>query len=225
MLKTSIEQTAQPDVVTIAKGILKGYVMNSNIFMLKMLIRFIGIRMKINKNIPNDIKKLLALVIAMYLSLRKRLETDQALAMVKAVIVPIGIISQMSLFRYVEDTDHSFENLVKYSKCFKKEGPMRLNRMTIEEENAGTYRFTVHNCLFKSVFNSFSCLELLGVFCAVDNATYSIYSPDNIEFSRGGTENTIAKGSKTCIFICTNNKAVSDTCPMINPKRSSQPGR
>ncbi|WP_319559749.1 L-2-amino-thiazoline-4-carboxylic acid hydrolase [Marispirochaeta sp.] len=204
MLKTSIEKAAQPDVITIAKGILKGYIKNTNIFILKMLLRFIGIRKKINKNIPNDINRLLALVIAMYFSLRKRFEKDQALAMVKAVIIPIGIISQMSLFRYVEDTDHSFENLKKYSKCFKKEGPMRLNRMTIEEESPETYRFTVHNCLFKSVFNSFSCPELLGVFCAVDNATYSIYSPDSIVFSRGGTDNTIAKNNKTCIFICTN---------------------
>jgi hypothetical protein len=202
MLKTNIENPAQPDGLTIATGILKGYINNPNIFMWRLRFRVLRVKNRINKNIPDDISRLLALSIAMYSLFRESLETEQALKLLNAVIIPVGLISQMSLFRYVEVPDHSFENLVTASKRFKKEGPMRLNKMEIVEETDDTYKFRVKNCIFKSVFEQFECTELLGIFCSVDNATYNTYAADDIVFSRGGNDKTIARGHKTCDFIC-----------------------
>ena len=202
MLKTNIECPANPAVLTIARGILKGYIKNPNIFMWKLIFKVIKIKNKINKNIPIDIKKLLALVISMYSLFRKKMNKKQALFLLKAIIIPIGLIKQITLFRYVEETDHNFKNLIKYSKRFKEEGPMRLNKMEIEVEKDNIYRFTIKNCMFKSVFNQFECPELLGIFCSIDNATYNIYAPDDIIFTRDGNNKTIAKGNNNCIFIC-----------------------
>ena len=202
MLKSNIESPANPDVLKIAKGILKGYIKSPTIFMWKLLPSVVKIKNQINKKIPDDIRKLLALAVAMYSLFIEKMEKDQALALLKAVIIPIGLTKQMSLFRYVEDTDHNFKNLVKYSKRFKEEGPMRLNKMKIEEESDDIYKFCVKNCIFKNVFDKFGYPELLGVFCSVDNATYNIYSADDILFTRGGNDKTIARGNKTCDFIC-----------------------
>jgi hypothetical protein len=202
MLKSNIENPANPNVLKIAKGILKGYIKSPTIFMWKLLPRVVKVKNQINKKIPDDIRKLLSLAIAMYSLFREKMEKDQALALLKAVIIPIGLTKQMSLFRYVEDTNHSFKNLIKYSKRFKEEGPMRLNKMKIEEESDEIYKFCVKNCIFKSVFDRFGYPELLGVFCSVDNTTYNIYSADDILFTRGGNDKTIARGNKTCDFIC-----------------------
>jgi len=202
MLKTNFESPANPDVLMIAKGILKGYIKSPTIFMWRLLPKVVKVQNEINKNIPIDIRKQLALTIAMYSIFREKMEKDQALSLLKAVIIPIGLTRQISIFRFVEDTDHSFKNLIKYSKRFKEEGPMRLNKMKVEEESDGTYKFHVQNCIFNSVFDKFGYPELLGVFCSVDNATYNIYAADDILFTRGGNDKTIARGNKTCDFIC-----------------------
>lgn len=202
MLKTNREKTAAPDVLLIAKGILKGYIRNPKLFMMKLIIRLLFIKKQINKNIPEDIKKLLALVIALYSLFRQKLTAQQSLQLLKAVIIPIGLIKQMAIFRYVEEPVHTFENLIKYSKVFKEEGPMRLNKMEIESETENEYRFKVRNCIFISVFNKFNFPELCGVFCTIDNATYNVYDADLIAFGRGGRGRTIALGNKTCDFIC-----------------------
>ena len=170
--------------------------------MLRLFPKVLQVKNRINRKIPTDISKLLALTIAMYGLFKQGMEKDKALALIKTVILPIGLAKQMSIFRYVEDTDHSFKNLVKYSKRFKEEGPMRLNKMKIREESDDVYKFCVKNCIFKNVFDKFGCPELLGVFCSVDNATYNIYSVDDVVFTRGGGDKTIARGNKTCDFIC-----------------------
>jgi hypothetical protein len=202
MLKTNLRKAANPDVLLIAKGILKGYIKWPNFFMKKLLFRLLITRKQINKNIPEDIKKLLALVIALYSLLRKRMTAQQSMQLLKVVIIPVGLVKQMTIFRFVEEPDHSFENLIKYSKLFKEEGPMRLNKMEIESESEDEYNFKVKNCIFISVFNKFNFPELCGIFCSVDNATYNVYNADDITFNRGGRDRTIAQGNNTCDFMC-----------------------
>jgi hypothetical protein len=206
MLKTNCKKTANPDVLLIAKGILKGYIQRPGLFMMKLIFRLLVIKKQINKNIPEDIRKLLGLVIALYSLFRKKLSVQQSLQLLKAVIIPIGMLKQMTIFRYVEEPDHSFENLIKYSKLFKEEGPMRLNKMEIESETADEYKFKVKNCIFISVFKKFNFPELSGIFCSIDNATYNVYDTDSIAFSRGGLNRTIAQGNATCDFICERRK-------------------
>jgi hypothetical protein len=202
MLKTTIDKTAKPNKVLIMWGILAGYISYPLFFLVRLKISIKKNRKKMPKKLPEDIKELTSMVISLYLLLKKQFDESTALILTKAIVVPIGLISQMSLFRYVEEPDHSFKNLIKQSKLFKEEGPMRLNMSEITEQSETKYEFQVKNCIFKGIFQKFGCSELLGVFCSIDNATYNIYSPDNIIFYRGGTNKTIASGDTHCHFIC-----------------------
>lgn len=202
MLKTSIENIAQPKKALIMLGIMSGYLHSPLINLLKVKLASKKIKKQISDNLPDDIKDVISLVISLYLHLRKQFDESAALLLTKVIILPIGLVTQMSLFRYVEEQDHSFENLIIYSKRFKAEGPMRLNKSEIVEQSEMKYEFHVKNCIFKAIFSKFNCSELLGVFCTIDNATYNIYSPDKIVFFRGGQRKTIANGEKFCQFIC-----------------------
>jgi len=204
MLKTTSKNIASPDKVLMMRGILKGYIHNPLVFLIRMKLYMKKIKKKLPAKLPEDIKKLTVLVISLYLQLKKHMEKDTALALTKAIVLPIGLTGQMALFRYVEETDHSFKNLIKNSKRFKEEGPMRLIKSEIIEESDNRYEFIVKGCMFKGIFAGFDCPELLGVFCVIDNATYNIYSPDKIVFRRGGRNKTIADGDKYCRFICEN---------------------
>jgi hypothetical protein len=202
MLKTTLEKTAKPSNALIMLGIMSGYIRNPLINLLKIKLASVKIKKKLSNNLPDDVKDIISLVISLYLHLKKCMDAATALLLTKAIILPIGLVSQMSLFRYVEEPDHSFENLITQAKQFKAEGPMRLNKSEIVGQSEMRYEFRVRNCIFKAVFSQFNCPELLGVFCTIDNATYNIYSPDKIVFNRGGQNKTIANGNKYCHFIC-----------------------
>lgn len=202
MLKTTTEKCANTDVLLIAWGILKGYLHHPNIFMLQWLLTLPKVKKQLPQKWPADIAKLVAMVISLYILLKESMDDEQALALVKAIIIPIGLTRQMGLFRYVEEPQHSFAHLVTYQQRFKKEGPMRLNKMDILEQNDRRYVFAVRNCIFKTAFEKFGCPELLTVFCSIDNALYNLYEPDRIIFHRGGVGNRIVDGAKSCCFVC-----------------------
>jgi hypothetical protein len=134
--------------------------------------------------------------------LKEYLEHDKALALAKAIIIPVGLINQMALFRYVEAPIHTTENLIHQAKRFTAEGPMRLNKYSIHEQNEKRYSFSVHNGIFLKPFSDNGCPELSTIYCSVDHALYNIYSPGKIIFSRGGRSKLIAEGNKSCDFIC-----------------------
>jgi hypothetical protein len=204
MLKTTIEKIAKPNKVLIMWGILSGYIPNPLFFLIRLKFSIIKTKKKLPGILPEDVKEVTSMVIALYLQLRKHLKEANALMLTKAIVLLIGLTSQMSLFRYVEEPDHSFENLIKQAKRFKEESPMRLNKSEIIVQNETRYEFRVKNCIFKGIFEKFDCPELLGIFCAIDNATYNIYSPDKVIFHRGGKNKTIANGDSYCHFICEN---------------------
>ena len=202
MLKTNLDRVAEPDALLVARGILKGYLFHPTLFVLRLVLTLPRTKKRIQKNIPDDIKGLLALTIAMYGLLLKTLEKKKALALVKAVVIPIGLARQHGLLRFVDEPTHSLENLIGYSQRAKVEGPMRLNKMEVTDDADSRYEFRVKNCIFKSVYERFGYPELLEVLCSVDNALYNTYAPDLITFTRGGARKTIAQGNATCDFIC-----------------------
>ena len=202
-MKTNLDMVADPDALLIARGILKGYLPHPNLFVLRLMLAVPRTKKKIQKNIPEDIKGLLALTVALYRLLLKTEEKEKALSLVKAVVIPIGLTKQYGLLRFVEEPNHDLENLVRYSQRMKVEGPMRLNMMDVIEEDDSQYEFRVKNCVFKSVYARFGYPELLETLCSVDNALYNTYAPDRITFTRGGAAKTIARGNATCDFICT----------------------
>ena len=201
-MKTNLDKVANPDALLIARGILKGYLPHPNLFTLRLMLAMPRTKKKIQKNIPDDIKGLLALTIAMYGLLLKTEEKEKALSLVKAVVVPIGLTKQYGLLRFVEEPKHDLGNLIRYSQRAKVEGPMRLNRMDVIDESDSRYEFRVKNCVFKGVYERSGYPELLNILCSVDNALYNTYAPDLITFTRGGADKTIARGNRTCNFIC-----------------------
>ncbi len=204
MIITNIEKCAEPDTTLILRGVLKGYIKRPTIFMIKLKMTMSKIRKELPKKWPEDMANIVSVAISLYTLFKKKMDNDQALALVKTVMIPVALAKQMGLFRFVEEPSHTFENLITYQQRFKKEGPMRLNRMEIIEQSDKRYEFKVKNCVFKGAFTKFACPELMSVFCNIDNALYNLYMPDKVIFHRGGIGNTIGEGAEFCHFICEN---------------------
>jgi len=94
MLKTNLDRVAEPDGLLVARGILKGYLSHPTLFVLRLMLAMPRTRKRIQKNIPDDISKLLALTIALYTLLLKNVAKEKALSLVKAVVIPIGLARQ-----------------------------------------------------------------------------------------------------------------------------------
>ena len=156
-----------------------------------------------NPQYPSEFIHLVAMVAALYKELKKEMDEEKALALVKSVFLPIGLAMQMGNFRYVEE-NHTFKNLIHYQQRTNKEGPTQLNRMEVIKQNDKIYEFHVHNCMFKDEFAKLNMPELTGVMCAIDNAIFNTYLPDEVHFHRNGPSNTLIEGEKYCTFICEN---------------------
>lgn len=206
MIKTTIDKPAKPEVALIMLGVLKGYIDNADNFMDKTMEKKKEIAKKIsqeNPQYPVEFINIVSMVVALYSELRKDMESEKALSIVKASFLPVGLAMQMGNFRYVED-NHTFNNLINYQQRTNKQGPTQLNRMKIIKQNNKTYEFHVHNCMFKDEFSKLSMPELTTVMCAIDNVIFNTYLPDKVYFHRNGNGNTIIDGMEYCTFICEN---------------------
>jgi len=206
MIKTNIDKPAQPNVPFIILGVLNGYLDNAEDFMDKTMRLRKEIATKIsqeNQQYPADFVNIVSMVAALYSELKKDIENEKALSIVKASFLPVGIAMQMGNFRYVED-NHTFENLITYQQRTNKQGPTQLNRMEIIQQNNKTYEFHVHNCMFRDEFSKLGMPELTTVMCAIDNVIFNAYLPDKVHFHRNGTGNTIVNGMQYCTFVCEN---------------------
>ena len=206
MIKTNIDKPAQPNVPFIILGVLKGYLDNAEDFMDKTMRLRKEIATKIsqeNQQYPADFVNIVSMVAALYSELKKDMENEKALSIVKASFLPVGLAVQMGNFRYVED-NHTFENLITYQQRTNKQGPTQLNRMEIIQQNNKTYEFHVHNCMYRDEFSKLGMPELTTVMCAIDNVVFNAYLPDKVHFHRNGTGNTIVNGMQYCTFVCEN---------------------
>jgi hypothetical protein len=206
MIKTNIDKPAKPEVPLIILGVLKGYLDNADDFMEKTMESRKEIIKKIlqeNPQYPAEFINIVSMVAALYSELKKDMENEKALSIVKSSFLPVGLAMQMGNFRYVEDT-HTFENLINYQQRNNKQGPTQLNQMEIIKQNNKTYEFHVHNCMFKDEFSKLGMQELTTVMCAIDNVIFNSYLPDKVHFHRNGNGNTIIDGMQYCTFICEN---------------------
>lgn len=206
MLKTTIENPGKPEIGLIILGVLKGYIDNAENFMDKIMTQKKEIGKKIsleNPDYPCEFINLVSLVAAMYTELKKEMEQEQALSVVKASFLPVGLAMQMGNFRYVEDK-HNFENLIKYQQLTNKQGPTKLNKMEVIQQDSKAYQFHVHNCMFQEEFTKLNMPELTKVMCSIDNVIFNTYLPDRVYFHRNGKGNKIIEGTKYCTFICEN---------------------
>ena len=204
MMKTSEDIMAKPDISLIILGVLKGYFEDAESRMenAKLLCRKISAdMMQDSSRYPADFVQIVSVAAALYIELQKGLDQETALSLVTAAFLPVGLALQLGNFRYVEER-HTFDNLIRYQQRTNKLGPTRLNQMEIVTQNDKIYEFHVHNCLFKDAFTELKMPELTKVMCAIDNAIFNVYMPDQVHFHRNGATNTIAEGKQYCTFLC-----------------------
>lgn len=201
MIKSDRSRPAVPAKPLILYGILKGYIRNPLLFLIGMKSRAKKLGKTLGKGYPDDFVEMVTLVAALYLSAREKTDDETALALVTAVILPLGLATQLANFRYVEDS-RSFENLIAYQQRVNREGPTRLNRIEILEQSGERYSFRVHNCLFHEAFSKLGLPELTPVICTIDNAIFNVYMPERVVFHRDGVGNRIPDGADRCSFIC-----------------------
>ncbi len=71
--------------------------------------------------------------------------------------------------------------------------------MVIDREEEGLYEYRVTSCLFFRFFKQMGCPELCTIMCAIDNAIFNSYLPNEIVFTRYPGE-TMAEGARDCRF-------------------------
>jgi hypothetical protein len=202
-LKTDADHTAQPGVILIIKGILKGYITHPGAFIAGTLLAFPGLIKKNSQKYPKDFLKSSGLILLIYKRLIPRIGQEKAFEVVRAVMLPVGLATQQANFRNVEE-ERTFENLIRYQQRTNKEGPTRLNKVVIEKQSGELYRFKVTRCLFFEFFDSQGAPELTKLMCSVDNAIFNTYLPEKVVFHREGTGHRMADGCPHCLFIVEN---------------------
>lgn len=201
MLKTNTDRVAKPLKPLILLGILKGYVSHPLLVLLKLPKFMKKYKKQLPGSYPVDFVQVVVLMAALYTIFRERHDRETAFSMVAAVILPLGLAVQMANFRYVE-AERTMNNLITYQQRTNREGPTRLNKMEILKQSSECYKFRVHNCMFMEAFSLLGMPELTRVMCAVDNAVFNVYLPEQIVFHRNGVGNRIVDGAPFCSFVC-----------------------
>jgi len=201
MLKTTIERPGKPLSALMALGILHGYITHPLFFLLTTILTLPQFKHRIPQEFPKEFVRTAALQTWLYIRLKKKTGKEKAYEIVRALIIPIGLSVQQSNFRTVE-APRTFENLLRYQQRTNREGPTRWNELEVIEQSGERYEFRVKNCLFHDFFTRMGVPELTALMCAVDNAIFNTYLPEEITFHRHGVGNRIADGALECRFVC-----------------------
>jgi hypothetical protein len=207
MIKTDINNPAEPSKPLILLGVLKAYVSNPLLFLLKIKIKAGKLSKLLNGDYPAELIESVSLLSAIYLLLLKETDRERAMSITEAIAIPVGLSVQMANFRYTEDK-RTFENLIKYQQRTNHEGVTKSNSMEIIDRNSNCYRFKVCSCMFMKAFTAIGVPELTPVICSVDNAIFNVYLPEKIIFHRDGIGNRIADGAEYCTFVCENREGL-----------------
>lgn len=200
-MKTTKEKPAKPFTPAIVYGILKGYIRKPVLFLLTTAIKFKSFKKQIKLDLPKEFINKTAYVAFLYIRLKKIIGKEKAFELMRTILLSNGLALQQANFRTVE-AKRSFENLKKYQQLTNAEGITSLNTMTIIENTLCQYTFKVTRCLFYELFSYLGVPELTTCICAVDNAIFSSYLPNEIVFHRK-KGNTIAERADTCQFEIT----------------------
>lgn len=199
MLKTTVKKPAKPFAPAILLGVLKGYIKNPVLFMLTTSLKFKSYKKKIDLNLPREFINQTAFIAFLYIRLQENLPKEKAFEITRAALLTHALAVQQANFRTVE-AERTFENLKKYQKLTNAEGITRLNTMEIVEDSDTRYEFRVTRCVFFELFSYLGTPELTTIMCAVDNAIFDCYLPNEVQFQRG-IGKTFSEGAKECQFL------------------------
>ncbi len=116
MLKTTIDKPGKPNKGLLALSILQGYIKNPLWFLLSTVLTLPKFKKQLPKDLPKEFIEVTALQTWMYIRLKERLGQEKAYEVVRAFVIPVGLIIQQGNFRNVE-APRTFENLIKYQQA------------------------------------------------------------------------------------------------------------
>lgn len=145
MLKSTVEDPAQPNKSLVALGILQGYLKNPVAFFVATLLTLPGFKKQIPPGFLPEFVRANALQAWMYIRLKKAVGQEKAYEMVRAFVLPIGLAMQQGNFRNVE-AGRSFENLIAFQQRTHQEGLTRWNTLEVLEQTARKYEIQVTAC-------------------------------------------------------------------------------
>lgn len=205
ILKTNMDIIAKPVVPLILIGVLKGYIKNPIGFILKSKLTYRKYRHNICIDLPGGFINTNAFIAWLYIRLKGTIGQGKAFEVIRVLVLTSGFVIQQANFRNVEEK-RDFQNLIKYQQRANSEGSTSLNTMEIVEQSNLKYEFHVTRCVFYELFKYLKVPELAFIFCAIDNAIFNTYLPEQLIFHRNGLNNTIPQGSKYCEFVIENIK-------------------
>jgi hypothetical protein len=202
MLKTTADSPARFGTLSkalITYAVLAEYVHAPLRFLAATALTLPRFRKSIPNDIPREFVDLFAFPAWIYLRLKNRLGQEQALALARAFILPLGMAAYGAEFGLVE-APRTWDNFMKYLDRSLKQGAIRWSEVEVQECSQTVRRYRCTSCMIHRFLSAMGIPELTEPFCSLDNALYNAYLPNAMTFDRGGPGNTIASGNPFCQF-------------------------
>jgi hypothetical protein len=144
----------------------------------------------------------LALFPALYLQLKPRLGTEQALVALRQMMVTIGVREVNGILQSL--TDHPTDpmnRLLAFSEVAQRESPNKFFLSTIVELTPDRLHYQITGCFVHEFFTDIGMPELTSLFCDIDEEFYPSAFPE-LHFHRDGDmAHTIGRGHPVCDFV------------------------
>jgi hypothetical protein len=203
MIKTSVDQPAKFGSISraiMAYGILREYMKHPAWFLFWSVLTIHKLKKKLPSDVPKDFAKTLALEAWMYMRLKDKIGQERALALMRAVVIPVAIAWYGASFRVVE-ASHSYDNIIKFHELVHAKMIEEDENLIIDERSNERYTYRNTFCPWHDLLTKLGIPELTEPYCAIDNGLYNTYLPGEIIFHRGGIGKTIASGAPFCQYI------------------------
>jgi L-2-amino-thiazoline-4-carboxylic acid hydrolase-like protein len=161
-----------------------------------MLRRF---KREVPGRVPREFVDLFAYPAWIYIRLKERLPQEDALALARAIILPLGMAVYGAEFGLVE-APRSWRTFMGFLDRSLERGAIRWSKVEMQESSDTVRRYRCTFCMIHEFLAAMGIPELTEPFCSLDNALYNAYLPGEMTFDRGGPGNTIERGNPFCQF-------------------------
>jgi hypothetical protein len=203
MLKTTRDDPARFSMFSkalIVYAVLREYACHPLAFLLGTVLTIGSFKKKLPKDLPKDFAELFAFPAWIYIRLKEKLGQEEALALTRAIIVPLGMAVYGAEFRLVE-APRTWENFINFLELSNREGAIRWSKVAMDERGDTTCKYQCTFCMIHDFLSKLGIPELTEPFCTLDNALYNAYLPNEVLFTRGGKDKTIERGNPFCQFV------------------------
>ena len=201
-LKTTASNPARFGTVSkvlITYAILSEYVRHPLTFLLGTLLTVGRFKRSVPKDVPREFLDLFAYPAWIYIRLKERHGQDEALALARAIILPLGMAAYGAEFGLVE-APRDWRTFIGFLDRSLERGAIRWSQVELEESSDTVRSYRCTFCMIHGFLSKLGIPELTEPFCSLDNALYNAYLPNEMTFDRGGPGNTLAEGNPFCLF-------------------------